>query len=49
MLQMYKLLHQILKENNIINESELVRNKMEIMISTVMKLQNTFITQNNTN
>ena len=49
MLQMHELIHQILKDNNIIDEGEQERTKMEIMVSTVMKLQHTFLSQNATN
>ena len=46
MLSLYKLLHQILNDNNIINEKEQERNKIEIIISTVLKLSNTIVGQN---
>ena len=49
MLQMYQLIYQILKDNNIINEGEQEKTKMEIMISTVMQVQNAFISQNSSN
>ena len=45
MLELHLLLRQILKENNIINEGEQEKNKMEILVSTVMKLQHSFISQ----
>ena len=46
MLLLYILLNQILNDNNIINEKEQERNKIEIIISTVLKLSNTIVGQN---
>ena len=49
MFQMYELLRQILKDNNVLKENEQDRTKMEVMVTTVMNLQNAFISQNAAN
>ena len=49
MHKIYKLLHQILNDNNIINEKDQERKKIEIIISTVLKLSNTIVGQNSLN
>jgi hypothetical protein len=46
-IQMHETVVKILSENNIIqSESENSRNKMEIIIRQVLKLQDTFVSLN---
>ena len=47
MVQVYRFLQQTLNENGVINEKELEKNKMEILMNAVFKIEESFISQTN--
>lgn len=46
MIQIYEHITKVLRENNVLKEeSEAMMNKVEVLVGTIMKIQNTYIAQ----